>query len=198
MAAVAAAWDSFTCWACSCSGDNFTFSIPERIKWPSKIKRQKYVDLLFLNCHSRDMREKPKEKGPQLKRDEHNFLDRDEADVITKRLTQELITTQRDFQKEISFKNAKGNRRDIVMKVIIYQRNTVNGKLVQSDCDDPLFEKLSNEPLDPYKYKYFEHIDAEIAVKEMPMRALTVTKWLMGTYKASINYLARMNVMDRI
>lgn len=134
----------------------------------------------------------------KIKRDEHNQLDKEDADRVTKKITEDLITTQRDYQKEISFKNARGNRRDIVVKFVIYQRNTVNGMIVRDDSKDPEFEKLSTDPLDPYKYKYFDHIDGEIMAKEMPMPLSKHGKWLMGCFKGVVNYLARMNVFNNV
>lgn len=132
------------------------------------------------------------------KRDEHGQLDRDDADRIARELTERLITEQRAFQKEISFKNARTNRRDIVVKTIIYQRNTINGMIVKQDADDPLFESLGEDLLDPMKYKYFDHIDGEIFVREQPMKMATCGKWLMGMFKALTNYLARMNIFDGV
>lgn len=142
--------------------------------------------------------EKKKDNGPILKRDENNRLDQDDAARVTQELTRKLITESRDFQKEISFKHSRDNRRDVVVKVVLYQRNTVNGKIVKSDSGDPLFEKLSNDPLDGFRYKYFEHIDMEISVKEMPMPLGKAGKWILGGFSALSNYLARMWVFNDV
>jgi hypothetical protein len=141
---------------------------------------------------------KKPELGPVLKRDEHNRLDMDHTDAVLKDITKNLISEQRDYQKEIAFKHSRSNKRDLVMKIVLYQRNSVNGKIVVSDNDDPSFESLSADPLHAYKYKYFEHIDAEISVKEMPMSAKTVYKWLMGCCNAALNYIVRMGIIDRV
>lgn len=137
-------------------------------------------------------------KGPQIVRDEHNMLDPNSADEVTKQVTKDLITTQRDFQKDNEMKRAIGNRRDIIVKTIIYQRNTQNHHVIAEDRQDPSFEKLSDDPLDPYLYKYFDHIDGEIMCKEMPMSAANVGRWSMGMFKCVVNYLAKMNVMNRV
>lgn len=138
------------------------------------------------------------DKDKKIKRDEHNMLDKEDADRVLRKVTEDLITTSRDHQKEMSFKNARGNRRDIVVKIILYQRNTVNGMVVTGDRSDPEFEKLSDQPLDPYLYKYFEHIDGEILAKEMPMPLSKSGRWQMGCFKALSNYLARMGVFNNV
>lgn len=141
----------------------------------------------------------PRDKIPSiLKRDEHNNLDHDDARKVTDDLVKKLITEQRDYQKEISFKHSRSNRRDIVLKIVLYQRNTVNGKIVRDDADDPLFERLGDEPLDPYRYKYFDHIDGEIAVREMPMPMGKAGKWILGCFKGVTNYLARMGIFHEV
>jgi len=132
-----------------------------------------------------------------IKRDEHNMLDQDDADVVTKKVISELITTQRDYQKEIMFRNCNTEKRDIVVKIVLYRKNTVDGKIVKGDYQNPLFERLSDEPLDPIRYHYVEHIDCEINAKEMPMPMSKIGKWTMGSFKALINYLARMNAFDK-
>ncbi len=132
----------------------------------------------------------------KIKRDEHNQLDKDDADRVIKKVTEDLITTQRDYQKEMSFRNARTDRRDVVVKIVIYQRNTVNGRFVRSDMDNPLFERLSDDPLDASRYRYFDHIDGEILAKEMPMPMGKAGKFTMGCFKAMVNYLARMNVFN--
>lgn len=144
------------------------------------------------------MNDKKKDGGPQIRRDKHNILDKSHADEVVKDLTEKLIGESRDFQKEISFRNARTNRRDIVVKFVLYQRNTVNGKIVTGDAADPEYEKLSDQPLDPYRYKYFDHVDGEILAQEMPMPFSTSGKWMMGCFKAVANYLARMNVFNEV
>jgi hypothetical protein len=141
---------------------------------------------------------KEKDKGPEIKRDSNGQVDREDADKVVKELTTKLITESRDFQREITFKHSMNNRRDIIVKTVIYTRNTVNGMIVKEDSTDPLFERLGSEMLDPYRYKYFDHIDGEIFVREMPMSANNVGRWSMGMFKALVNYLARMNVMNRV
>jgi hypothetical protein len=136
-------------------------------------------------------------KSP-LKRDEHNELDRSHAKEVTEQITQKLITESRDFQKEMMMRNARENRRDIIVKVILYQRNSIDGHVVGSDRQQPEFEKLSDDPLDPFLYKYFEHIDGEIYVREMPMPLGKAGRWQMGMFKALSNYLARMNVFNNV
>jgi hypothetical protein len=136
---------------------------------------------------------KPPE-GPVVKRDEHNMVDHDSADKALQDLHKKLITEERAHQKEISFKNARGNKRDIVVKIIIFQRNSVDGKIVLGDEKDG-FES-AGDPRDPYKYKYFEHIDAEIDSRHNPLSPKDVTRWQMGIYKCMTNYLAKMGVIN--
>ncbi len=137
-------------------------------------------------------------KGPIIKRDEHNMLDKNDTDRVLKKVTEDLITTQRDQQKDNEMRRAIGNRRDVIVKTIIYQRNTQNGHVIQEDYKDIGFEKLSDDPLDHYRYKMFEFIDGEIMAKEMPMSMTNVGKWTMGMFKCVVNYLAKMNVMNRV
>ena len=143
-------------------------------------------------------KKKPEDGGPILKRDEHNRLDDAEVTEVVDSLTKKLITEQRAVQKELSMRHIKTNRRDIVVKTLIYQRNTVNGIVIRDDYQNPVFEKLSEDPLDPHRYNLFDYVDGEILAKEQPMSASSVTRWTMGMYKAVINYLARMNAMDRV
>ncbi len=133
-----------------------------------------------------------------IKRDKNNKIDKDDADKVLKKVTEDLITTQRDFQKEMSFRHAKTTRRDIVVKTLIYQKNTVNGMVVREDYQNPLFEKLSDDPLDPIRYNLFDYVEGELFVREMPLSAEKVGKWSMGMFKAVVNYLARMNIMNRV
>ena len=139
------------------------------------------------------------EKKPSLlKRDENNNLDDSEVTEVVDSLTRKLITEQRAVQKELSMRHVKTNRRDIVVKTIVMQRNTVDGILIREDYSNPVFEKLSEDPLDPFRYNTFDFVDGEILAREQPMSASSVTRWTMGMYKAVINYLARMNAMDRV
>lgn len=137
-------------------------------------------------------------KGPVIRRDENNMLDQNHADEVVTHLTKELINTERDFQKDNMLKHVSSTRRDIIVKTILMQRNTFNGHLVKEDYQNPRFEKLSDDPLDPYRYNTVDFIDGEIMAKEMPMSASHVGKWTMGMFKCVVNYLAKMNVMDRV
>lgn len=135
-------------------------------------------------------------KGPVLPRDEHGMIIPDAADALQKELVKKLINEERDFQKEMSFRNAASDRRDIIVKIVIYQRNSVNGKIVRGDIENPLFENLSDDPLHPYRYRYFEHIDGEIMAKEMPLNPAKVGRWQFGMFKTLTNYLARMGAFN--
>lgn len=118
------------------------------------------------------------------------------TDEVLKSLTSKLINTERDHQRDLSFLKNKENRRDVLVKVIVYQTNTINGKIVRGDYQNPLFEKLSDDPLDPVRYRMFDYMDGEIKVQEMPMRRANIAKWTMGCFKVVVNYLNKMNVMD--
>lgn len=132
--------------------------------------------------------------GPVIKRDENNQLDHGDADAQLRTLQERLITEERSHQKEMSFRNARGDKRDIVMKIIIMQRNSVNGKVVLGDDATKGFE-AGEDPRDPYKYKIFEWIDGEINATSMPMSHVNTGRWIMGCFKAATNYLARMGAI---
>jgi hypothetical protein len=132
----------------------------------------------------------------KIKRDEHNRLDKDDTERVIKKVTEDLINTERDFQRDLTFLKNRENRRDVVVKVIVYQKNTVNGKIVKDDYKNPLFEKLSEDPLDAIRYRMFDYMDGEIFVKEMPMRQAEVGRWTMGCFKVVVNYLCRMGVFN--
>jgi len=138
---------------------------------------------------------KEKDKGPEIKRNEDNSLDQDHATKVLTDLTGSLIHEKRAFEKDLSMRIAKENRRDIVVKVIIYQRNSIDGKIVMEDNSDPLFERLGE---DFYRFKYFDHLDGEVLVREMPMSRANIGRWTMGCFKTVVNYLHRMNVMANI
>lgn len=144
------------------------------------------------------MKKKPLEKGPVLKRDEHNQLDKNHADEVLTDLTKNLIETERDFQKDNAMRKAMTNKRDIVVKTVIYLRNTVNGHLIQEDATDPQYEKFNDNKMDPLRYRYVDHIDGELFVRDMPMSMAKVGQWSMGMFKALINYLCQMGVFNRI
>lgn len=139
-----------------------------------------------------------KDEDLKIKRNDKNEIDEVDAERLLKKVTENLITTERDVQKELSMRKAISDRRDIVVKVIIYQKNTQNNVVIREDYQNPLFEKLSDDPLDPFRYRYFDHLDGEISVKEMPMSTAKVGRWTMGCFKTVVNYLARMNVMNRV
>ena len=133
-----------------------------------------------------------------IKRNEDNSLDKNDADKVIKKVTEDLICTQRDFQKENEFRHARSGKRDVIVKIVIYQRNSVNGRVVKSDNENPLFERLSEDSLDQYRFKYFEHIDFEIMAHEMPMDMAKIGKAMIGCFKALTNYLARMGVFNNV
>ena len=161
----------------------FGFALPES---SSNVVRQHFGENMDL---------KPKDPG-LIKRDEHNKLDESDADKVIKKVTEDLITEQRHYQKEMMFRNVSTHKRDIVVKVVIYRKNTVDQKIVKDDYKNPLFEKLSDDPLDPFRYHYIDHIDGEIFSREMPMTMAKVGRWQMGCFRALTNYLARMGVFN--
>lgn len=131
----------------------------------------------------------------KLKRDQNNKLDKDDAERVQKELIKRLITEERHYQKEISFKNARGAKRDIFIFVTIAQRNSIDGKVVLGDPVGPgQYEKWAND--DPYAYKVFDYVEGEIPAKMIPMKLPETGKFLMGVFKAVTNYLARMNVIN--
>lgn len=136
--------------------------------------------------------ENAKKDPLNIKRDEHNTLDKDDATRVIDKVMGDLINTERDHQKDMTFAKSRTEKRDIIVKVVVYQRNTVDGKIVGMDGQNPLFEKLSDDPLDPYRYRYFDHMDGEIFAGDMPMSQAKVGRWTMGCFKVLVNYLCRM------
>ena len=74
--------------------------------------------------------DKKKDGGPSINRFADGSLDHDDANKKLKELTQKLITEERSFQKEISFKTSRSSKRDVMLFVTICQRNSVDGKIV--------------------------------------------------------------------
>lgn len=136
-----------------------------------------------------------RKKTPSLlKRDESGQIDQSEAAKTTQALVQELITTERDFQKDISYAGGKGERRDVVFFVTVWQRNSIDGKVVLTDDFNPKFQRLS--PRDPYKYREFDFIESPILVKDQPMRKDAIGRQMFGVFKVLSNYLHRMGVFE--
>jgi len=138
---------------------------------------------------------KRSKKTPSLlKRDENGQIDQSEARKTTDELVGKLISTERDFQKDLSYNAAKGDKRDVVFFVTVWQRNSVDGKIVMADDFNPKFQQLSAR--DPYKYREFDFIEAPILVRDQPMNRANVGKQIFGVFKVLVNYLHRMGVIE--
>src|SRR5665213_180842 len=138
-------------------------------------------------------REKTKDKGPVLLRDEHNKLDRGSAANATNALMQKLLTEERAHKKEISY-NAKGNKRDFVVMVTVLQRNSVDGHIVFGEDQGEAFESM--DPRDPFKYRVFDFVEAPILARDIPLSKATLSKQVASIFQVLFNYLVKLNVVD--
>jgi hypothetical protein len=137
----------------------------------------------------------PRKKKPGiLKRDEHNLVVKDEAQKTVEDLTRKLITTERDFQKDLTYSGHKGMRRDIVVFVTVVQRNSIDGKICLEDTRNPKFESWS--PRDPYKYRVYDIVEAPIMVKEQPMSKGTLFKQMTGVMGTVMAYIMKMGAVS--
>lgn len=137
-----------------------------------------------------------KPSGPVLKRDENNVLDRADADAQIQRLMKTLITEERAFQKDLTFRNARGNKRDVMMFITIVHRNSIDGKIILGEDESKGFESWSDR--DPYKYKAFDFIEVPFMAKDYPMKKTAIGAVLMQCFKLCCNYLIRMGVIDSV
>lgn len=132
----------------------------------------------------------------ELKRDEHNRLDRDDAKERTDKLMKELIETERQHQKDISFNLARGKKRDFVVFITIFMRNSVDGKIVIGDNEESGFFSLNDK--DPYKYKDYDCIDIQLPARLLPMKRAQLGKALMSGFNVLVNWLARIGAVDGV
>jgi hypothetical protein len=129
-----------------------------------------------------------------LIRDENNMLDQDSADKAILNLRKKLVDETIHQNRDNSYANAKGIRRDLVVKFQIFQRNSINKHVVISDDINDGFENLSGLATDPFKYRLMEYVDGEIDVREMPMTAATFGKWLHSCFVGVNSYLRSMGI----
>lgn len=127
-----------------------------------------------------------KDSGPVLKRDEHNILDRDEADRVGKELIRKLLTEQRIHDKQESFHMSRTGKRDICVMMGVYIRNSVNGKIVLSDQQG--FESFS--PSDMYKYKTVDMATVEFPARNLPGNKEFIGKGLMSGFNVIVKWLS--------
>jgi hypothetical protein len=132
----------------------------------------------------------------KTKRDQNNMLDQDDADKKIIDLQRTLVTETLAKNRDNSFASAKGNRRDVVVKFVIYRKNTIDGHIVKGDYQDEKFENLSGDPLDPHRYHLVEYVDGEIDVRDMPMPKEKFGKWLFGSFLSVNSYLVKMGITE--
>ena len=131
-----------------------------------------------------------------MKRDEHNRLDRNDAKAKTEELMQKLITEERMFQKDISFNHARGNKRDIMVYMTIFARNSVDGMIVVGDEGNG-FVELDRTGHDPYRYKDLDFIEFPIMAKDMPMSKETMGQAIKGFFTHLVSKLIRIGAIDK-
>lgn len=133
----------------------------------------------------------------KTKRDEHNMLDIDDADRRLRELQKTLVTETIAHNKDISFNKTGRDLRDIVVKFVIYRKNTVDGMVVREDYNNALFENLSGDPMDPYRYQLVEYVDGDIEVRDQPMTHAAFGKWLHSCFVAVTNFMqTKLQIID--
>jgi hypothetical protein len=133
-------------------------------------------------------------KKSLLSRDANNKLDDSEVAKVTNELMKKLITTERDFQKDLSFNHARGNKRDIMVYVTIFARNSIDGKIVLGDAGNG-FVKLDDSGRDPYLYKDLEFIEMPLLAREMPYTRDGLGKGLFGLFNCVVQKLGRIGAI---
>ena len=131
-----------------------------------------------------------------MKRDEHNRLDKDDAATQTETLMKKLITEERMHQKDISFNHARGNKRDIMVYMTIFARNSVDGMIVIGD-EERGFLSLDSTGRDPFKYKDLDFIEFPIMAREMPLCKANMAQAIKGFFTALTSKLMRIGAIDR-
>ncbi len=131
----------------------------------------------------------------KLKRDEHNMLDKDSAREETEKLMRKLITEERMHQKHISFNHARGNKRDIMVYITIFARNSVDGMIVLGD-DDRGYQPLDGSGRDPYKYKDLDIIEFPLLANQMPVSKIDLSQAIRGCFTALVSKMISIGAVN--
>lgn len=138
-------------------------------------------------------KKKPADGGPVLKRDENNLLDKGEAAKVADELIHKLITEERRHEKELSFHTARQGRRDIVVMMGVYIRNSVDGKIVLGEDETRGYERFADR--DAYKYKTFDVLTIEYPARNLPGRNEFIGKGLLSGFGVIVKWLAAIGAI---
>lgn len=138
---------------------------------------------------------KPRDKSPSLLKrgDDGRILDRSDAKKTTEELMRKLLTEERIHDKEQSFHAARTGKRDIVVMMGVYVRNSVNGKIVIGDNEGTGFERFSDR--DMFKYRTFDMLTVEFPARNLPGGREFIGKGLMTGFNRICQMLMKMGMI---